>query len=82
MPHFLFGDQSLTDQVKGLEPNFTKHRTIVYYQALTGLPMIANKRIQLNTKLIRNENINLTKNLPQVFFPLFWIDEVIENIKI
>lgn len=57
LPHFLFGDESLIQGVEGLKPNFTKHKTIVYFQPLTGIPMKANKRIQLNTKLTRNPNI-------------------------
>ncbi len=57
MPHYLYGDVSLLNSIKGLEPNFVKHRSIVYYEPSTGIPMKANKRAQINTKLIRNINV-------------------------
>ena len=57
MPHFLYGDPILTERIEGLKSNFTKHRTISYFEPLTGIPMSANKRIQLNTKLVKNPKI-------------------------
>jgi len=57
MPHFLFGDKQLTDDCIGLNSNFSQHRTIVYFEPLTGVSIKAHKRVQLNTKLIKDENI-------------------------
>lgn len=44
MPHYLFGDESLLNNNKGLKPNFTKHKSIIYFEPLTGIPLKANKR--------------------------------------
>ena len=57
MPHYMYGDESLTQAVLGLEPNFTKHRTVIYFEPLTGLPVKANKRVQLSAKTMRDESI-------------------------
>lgn len=57
MPHFLFGDQSLLENIIGLEPNASKHRTAIFYEPLTGIPMKANKRVQVNTKIIKSPYI-------------------------
>jgi len=57
LPHFLFADQTLLDEVVGLSPDFERHRTIVSFEPLTGIPMKANKRVQINTKIIKNKYI-------------------------
>lgn len=59
MPHFLFGDEQLRTQVKGMNPDFKKHRTVIYFEPLTGFPMKGHKRVQLNTKLVRDDKIKL-----------------------
>ena len=57
MPNFLFADKVFLEDVAGLSPNFSQHRSIVYYEPLTGIPMKAHKRVQINTKLIKNKYI-------------------------
>ena len=57
MPHFMFGDKELVDAVMGLEPNFTKHRTEIFFEPLTGMPIKANKRVQLSGRTMRDESI-------------------------
>ncbi len=68
MPHFLFGDEQLRTQVKGMHPDFEKHRTIIYFEPLTGFPIKGNKRVQLNTKLVRDERIKLEFRFHTDFF--------------
>ena len=76
LPHFLFGDPKLVADVDGLNPIFDKHKTIVFFEPLTGIPITGHKRVQLSTKLYRDPKVPFTMNLPEIYFPLFWLDEV------
>jgi hypothetical protein len=97
----MFGDRALVDAVLGLSPNFTKHRTEIFFEPLTGMPVKANKRVQLSARTMRDESIeylkrldflklnnsikevfisnSFVKNIPEIYFPLMWIDEVKKN---
>lgn len=55
MPHYLFGDKKLIDDCIGLKPNFTEHRTIVYFEPLTGITMKVNKRGTILTHYINKK---------------------------
>ena len=63
MPHYMFGDRALVDAVLGLNPNFTKHRTEIFFEPLTGKPIKANKRVQLSARTMRDESIEYFKRL-------------------
>lgn len=56
-PHFLFGDEKLVRDVDGLNPVYDDHRTTIYIEPITGVPMKAHKRLQFNTQLFQNPNI-------------------------
>ena len=75
-PHFLYCDQKFIKDVDGVTPDYEKHQTMVYIEPLTGILMKANKRIQFNTQLFKDERVTITKNLPEIMYPLFWVDEV------
>ena len=57
LPHYLYGDPRLLDQIEGLKPNLTKHRTMIYFEPLIGVPMRGNKRVQINTKIYKDPEI-------------------------
>ena len=77
-PHFLFGADEYINGVIGVTPNLEDHRTLIFIEPLTGVPMKAHKRIQFNTMLFKDPRIDLTANLPEVLYPLFWVDENFE----
>ena len=70
MPHFMYGDQKLTEDVVGLEANFTKHRSIIFFEPLTGKPVKANKRVQLSTFTQKDASIELVAFLFVLFILL------------
>lgn len=78
-PHFVYADPIYSNEVDGLNPDCDKHLTLLGIEPTTGVPMQASKRVQFNTKLSKNAKIDITKSLPEVMYPLFWVDE---NFKI
>ena len=56
-PHFLFGDPKFLNDIEGLKPDSSKHITQLYLEPMSGVPMIANKRLQFNTLLRKDNNI-------------------------
>lgn len=42
---------------------------------MTGSPLSAAKRLQFNLEVKPIEQVELMKNMPDVLFPLFWIEE-------
>jgi len=73
-PHFLFGAENLWQDV-GLKPDYKLHGTQIYVEPTSGLLMKANKRIQFNTMIERDTRIKISAKLPEVLYPLFWVDE-------
>lgn len=76
-PHFLFAYEKLWNDT-GLYPDYDKHATLIYIEPTSGLLMKANKRIQFNVQLHRDSRISMTANLPEILYPLFWVDEHFE----
>lgn len=74
-PHFLFAADEYINGVSGVTPNIDDHRTLIFIEPLTGVPMKAHKRIQFNTMLFKDPRIDMTAKLPEILYPLFWVDE-------
>ncbi|KAE8737287.1 hypothetical protein FOCC_FOCC017252, partial [Frankliniella occidentalis] len=55
-PHFYLGDPVFLDYARGLSPNEEDHQTIVDIDPLTGIPLRAKKRVQLNMFLKKIED--------------------------
>ena len=77
-PHFLFADPVFLKDVDGLNPIADQHNTFLYVEPTTGVLMKANKRVQFNTKLFRDPRVDVSKNIPEIMFPIFWADEHFE----
>jgi len=78
-PHFLFGDESVINNVEGLSPpDINIHNTVVYGDPLTGIELAAHQRLQLNLNVINDSKIDTAKNIRQMFYPLMWLDECFE----
>ncbi|CAF0927586.1 unnamed protein product [Brachionus calyciflorus] len=77
-PHFLYSEEKFIKEVYGLSPVYKDHATELFIEPTTGLLMKANKRIQFNTQLYHDQRISMTKKIPEVMYPLFWVDEHFE----
>ncbi|CAL8136438.1 unnamed protein product [Orchesella dallaii] len=74
-PHFLDADpQYVADS--GLVPDRTKHKTFIEIEPTTGIVINASKRIQINLILKRLKGIPAFSEVPELLFPLVWVDEV------
>jgi hypothetical protein len=71
-PHFYLGDQSLFENIEGLEPNQTIHESFVDVHPKTGISTENSIKFQVNL-LLKKEVFNdqLESN---VVLPLYWID--------
>lgn len=69
-PHFLEADPFFLQQVGGLKPNFTKHRTYLDIEPQTGTPVDFIVRIQANVNL-QTKNTKAPQ-MRSVILPVFW----------
>jgi len=74
-PHFLDGDESLHQAIDGINPVREDHVTFLNLEPMTGVPLQAHKRIQMNVPLIRSTYFDVLKTVNDVVFPLVWVDE-------
>lgn len=74
-PHFFRGDQSMIDDVEGMEPKLELHDTVLLVEPMSGAPLMAHKRIQINLDLKSVAAIDKLKNVKDILFPVFWADE-------
>lgn len=49
-PHFFRGDQSMIDDVEGMEPKLELHDTVLLVEPMSGAPLMAHKRIQVTAE--------------------------------
>lgn len=56
-PHFLYSEEKFVKEIDGVAPNYSNHSTMIYVEPTTGILMKANKRIQFNTQLYRDQRI-------------------------
>merc|ERR1711915_248592 len=74
-PHFLDGDESLHQAIDGINPVKEDHVTFLNLEPMTGVPLQAHKRIQMNVPLIQSTYFDALKTVQDVVFPLVWVDE-------
>lgn len=75
MPHFLESDPSLLKNCKGLTPDVNAHGIEIDFEPISGTPLVARQRIQFNMQLLKNDKLELFKELPDTIAPIFWIEE-------
>lgn len=78
LPHFLHADQSYRDAVEGMEPDKEKHQFKLLFEPKTRIPLRAEARLQLAILLHPVKHIRLYENVPRMFFPVLWFEQVVE----
>ena len=74
LPHFYKADKFYSQNVDGLKPERSKHESYIVLEPTTGIPIEAALRIQLNMLLHPIKNIMVYEDVPEIYFPLFWIE--------
>ncbi|XP_045106684.1 lysosome membrane protein 2-like isoform X4 [Portunus trituberculatus] len=77
-PHFYQGDEVELAKLVGLNPTKEEHETTIDVEPRTGVAMYAAKKMQLNIPLKRYGNLPSFKNVPEVIFPILWVNESAE----
>ncbi|XP_069954604.1 lysosome membrane protein 2 isoform X2 [Cherax quadricarinatus] len=75
-PHFYMGDKVELAKLVGLNPNKNDHETFLDVEPRTGVTMKAAKKIQINVPLRPYGNLPSFKNVPEVVFPVLWVNEL------
>ncbi|MBD3211208.1 MAG: hypothetical protein GF311_01275 [Candidatus Lokiarchaeota archaeon] len=72
-PHFLDCECSkLIETVEGMNPDKTKHNTIIDVEPISGITMNAKQRIQINFEVSPSEH--LKSNINQSIMPIMWFE--------
>ncbi|XP_053169849.1 platelet glycoprotein 4 [Scomber japonicus] len=76
LPHFLYGSQSLIENVRGLNPIEEQHFTFFDVEPTTGFTLRFAKRIQVNMMYGPSNVITVLKKVKDyTIFPLVWLNE-------
>lgn len=74
-PHFYQGDEVELAKLVGLDPRKEEHETFLDVEPRTGVTMKAAKKIQINIPLKPYGQFPSFKNVPEVIFPILWVNE-------
>lgn len=74
-PHFYQGNEEDIQSISGLNPNKLEHETFLDIEPKTGVAMRANKKMQINVPLRRYGSYPTFQNVPEVIFPVVWVNE-------
>ncbi|XP_063914720.1 sensory neuron membrane protein 1-like [Zophobas morio] len=78
LPHFLRVDEKLLQQVEGLHPDTEKHIILIYFESITGTPVVGQRRIQFNLELKTIKKINIMQTVPEALHPILWLEEGVQ----
>ncbi|XP_020289234.1 sensory neuron membrane protein 1-like isoform X1 [Pseudomyrmex gracilis] len=78
LPHLLNSDPHYYEMIEGLNPDPEKHQMTFDFDAMTGTPIRAYKKIQFNALVGPIPKMKLMKNFPDALFPIFWIEDGLE----
>lgn len=77
-PHFYAADATYRDEIVGMVPNADKHKFGLTLQQDSGLVIDANARLQINVLLEPIDGFSFLANVPKVFIPTTWFEQVVE----
>ncbi|XP_050300460.1 sensory neuron membrane protein 1-like isoform X2 [Anthonomus grandis grandis] len=76
LPHFYDSHESYLKGVKGLQPDEKKHGIKIMFEATSGSPVWARKRLMFSMPMEPNPKVDLFHNFTPTVFPIFWVEEV------
>ncbi|XP_043221777.1 lysosome membrane protein 2-like isoform X1 [Amphibalanus amphitrite] len=79
-PHFYLADPSIVNKVDGLMPSKDKHQFFVDIVPRVGVSMKAKIRVQINTQIGPVPDIEYTENLPDMFYPVLWMEAGVDEL--
>ncbi|XP_032888825.1 lysosome membrane protein 2-like [Amblyraja radiata] len=74
-PHFYDGDQKLVRDISGMKPNMKTDRTFLDIEPMTGFPIRAAKRMQLNLHIEAVDYIVQTGRMRTMILPVIFLNE-------
>lgn len=75
-PHFLDADKSLFDKVEGMNPIEEEHRSHIWIQPKSGLPLEVAVKFQINMALGNLDSIYGSRQFSDMVLPLLWFEFV------
>nr|AJM13626.1 scavenger receptor class B-like protein [Mimachlamys nobilis] len=75
MPHFLYADESVIRGVDGMKPDVSLHETYMDLMQDIGCVLRTERKYQINILIRNNPSFQIVKNIPDVYFPVFWFNE-------
>lgn len=82
LPHLYDSDPRFYEMIEGLNPDPKKHMMTFDFDAMTGTPIMAYKKIQFNVLVGPIPKLKLMKAFPEALFPIFWVEDGIELGKV
>lgn len=77
LPNFYKADPYYTRSIDGMNPSGDKHDFYMIFEPTTGIPLQVAARLQLNLLLLPNYEINMYRNVPKIYFPVLWFEQVV-----
>ncbi|XP_048396952.2 lysosome membrane protein 2-like isoform X2 [Stegostoma tigrinum] len=74
-PHFYNGDQQLVSDIGGMEPNTEVHQTYLDIEPMTGIPVRAAKRMQINIHVESVKSVVQTSQMRTMILPVIFMNE-------
>lgn len=74
-PHFYLADSSYVDAVEGLSPQKELHESYMTLDEKLSITLETVARFQTNIMLDQYGSIVLTKNVPKILMPLFFVEQ-------
>lgn len=74
-PHFYQGNIEDARKLDGLNPIKEEHQTYLDLEPNTGVVFRAAKRLQVNMPLRRYADMPSLKNVPELIYPILWVNE-------
>ncbi|XP_062907347.1 lysosome membrane protein 2-like [Mobula hypostoma] len=74
-PHFYNGDEKLVSDIVGMKPDMEAHQTFLDLEPMTGIPIRAAKRMQLNIHIQAVDYIFQTGRIRTMLLPVVFLNE-------
>lgn len=71
-PHFMEGDERLSEKFKGLSPNRSLHNSFVYLHPRMSVPLYGVSRMQVNLKVTKLKNHY--EKFEDLILPIAWLE--------